>query len=52
MHISSSDESEEDLGEKVVEQVFTKGNTCEGKKAWKPKFENLTVQIIEKDNFV
>ena len=52
LHISSSNELDEDNGEKVVEQVFTKGKTYEGKKVWKPKVNNLNVQIIEKDNFV
>ena len=49
--ISSSFELDEEIGDRPVQQVAQEAKTPVGRKAWKPKVENLNVQIINDNNF-
>ena len=44
--------SEEETGDRPVEPVDQEVKTSVGRKAWKPKVENLNMQIINDNNFV
>ena len=52
LKISSSFESDEEIGDILVQQATQEVKTPIGRKAWKPKVENLNVQIINDNNFV
>ena len=40
------------MGNRLVELAVQEANTAIGRKSWKPKVENLNVQIINENNFV
>ena len=48
----SSSESKEEIGYRHVEVANQEANTLVGRKAWKPKVENLNMQIVNHNNFV
>ena len=51
LQISSSN-SKEQTDDRLVELVDQEAKTSAGRKAWKPKVENLNMQIINDNNFV
>ena len=48
----SSSKSKEETGDRPVEPVDQEEKTSAGRKAWKPKVENLNIQIINDNSFV
>ena len=52
MRVSSSFESKEEIGNRLVEQATQEVKIVVGKKAWIPKVENLNIQIINDNNFL
>ena len=50
--VSSSSESNEDIGNRSIQQRAQDAMTTGGRKAWKPKVENLNMKIINDNNFV
>ena len=52
LQISSFDLEEEETSSKLVQQDVREAKSSIGRKAWKPKIENLNMKIINDNNFV
>ena len=52
LRISSSLESDVETGDRPAQQALQDAMTATGRKAWKPKVENLNIQIINDNNFM